>query len=54
MPVSVQAIEQVVHSQDALQLLLPQGDFAGALDIMDDIQVSSQLKLIVELCQCAA
>ena len=35
----MQAIEHVTHSQDALQLLLPQGDFAGALDIMDDIQV---------------
>lgn len=39
----MQAIEQVVHSQHALQLLLPQGDFAGALEIMADIQVSSQV-----------
>ena len=37
----MQAIEHIAHSQDALQLLLPQGDFAGALDIMDDIQVWS-------------
>lgn len=37
--IPLQAIEHVAHSQDALQLLLPQGDFAGALDIMDDIQV---------------
>ncbi len=36
----VQVIDHVTQSQYALDLLLPQGDYAGALDIMSDIQVS--------------
>ncbi len=38
----MQVIAQVTQSQYALDLLLPQGDYAGALDIMSDIQVSAQ------------
>ena len=37
----LQVVEHVTQSQYALQLLLPQGDYAGALDIIDDIQVST-------------
>ncbi len=37
----VQVIDHVTQSQYALELLLPQGDYAGALDIMSDIQVST-------------
>lgn len=38
---NVQVIDHVTQSQYALELLLPQGDYAGALDIMSDIQVST-------------
>ena len=38
----VQVIDHVTQSQYALELLLPQGDYAGALDIMSDIQVSTR------------
>ncbi len=38
----VQVIDHVTQSQYALDLLLPQGDYAGALDIMSDIQVSTR------------
>lgn len=36
----LQVVEHVTQSQYALQLLLPQGDYAGALEIINDIQVS--------------
>jgi len=38
----VQVVDHVTQSQYALELLLPQGDYAGALDIMSDIQVSTR------------
>lgn len=34
----LQVVDHVTQSQYALELLLPQGDYAGALDIMSDIQ----------------
>lgn len=36
----LQVVDHVAQSQYALQLLLPQGDYAAALDIITDIQVS--------------
>ncbi|KAA6426324.1 MAG: VPS54 isoform 2 [Trebouxia sp. A1-2] len=36
----LQVIDHVTQSQYALELLLPQGDYAGALDIMSDIQAT--------------
>lgn len=35
----MQVMDHVAQSQYALQLLLPQGDYAAALDIITDIQV---------------
>ena len=36
----MQVVDHVAQSQYALQLLLPQADYAAALDIIADIQVS--------------
>lgn len=36
----MQVVDHVAQSQYALHLLLPQGDYAAALDIISDIQVS--------------
>ncbi|DBA81853.1 hypothetical protein WJX77_011322 [Trebouxia sp. C0004] len=38
----LQVVDHVTQSQYALELLLPQGDYAGALDIMSDIQATLQ------------
>ncbi len=34
----MQVVEDVANFQEALGLLLPQGDFAGALDVCDDLR----------------
>ena len=39
----MQVVDHVAQSQYALELLLSQADYAGALDIMTDIQVSTTL-----------
>lgn len=39
----MQVVDHITQSQYALELLLPQGDYAGALDLMSDIQVSTVL-----------
>ena len=41
----MQVVDHVAQSQYALQLLLPQADYAAALDIIADIQVSTPLSL---------
>lgn len=33
-------VEDVANFQEALSLLLPQGDFAGALDVCDDLRAT--------------
>ena len=38
-------MDHVAQSQYALQLLLPQADYAAALDIIADIQVSTTMSL---------
>ena len=48
---AVQVASNVAQSQSALQLLVPQGDYAAALDVMDDIRVRSQaLQCLALLC----
>ena len=39
---ALQVASNVSQSQAALQLLVPQGDYAAALDVMEDIRVRSQ------------
>ena len=41
----MQVVDHVAQSQYALQLLLPQADYAAALDIIADIQVSTIMPL---------
>lgn len=41
----MQVVDHVTQSQYALQLLLPQADYAAALDIIADIQVSTVMLL---------
>lgn len=41
----MQVVDHVTQSQYALQLLLPQADYAAALDIIADIQVSTVMWL---------
>ena len=41
----MQVVDHVAQSQYALQLLLPQADYAAALDIIADIQVSTTMSL---------
>ena len=36
-----QALEVVVAAQEAASLLVPQGDYTGALDVLAELQVSS-------------
>lgn len=38
---TVQALEVVVAAQEAAGLLVPQGDYTGALDVLDELQVSA-------------
>ena len=45
----VQVVDHVAQSQYALQLLLPQGDYAAALDIITDIQVSLLLHCLANV-----
>ena len=48
---ALQVASNVAQSQAALQLLVPQGDYAAALDVMDDIKVRSQaLQCLALLC----
>ena len=47
----MQVVDHVAQSQYALQLLLPQGDYAAALDIISDIQVSMK-QIASPHCQC--
>lgn len=41
----LQVVDHVAQSYFALQLLLPQADYAAALDIIADIQVSTSMSL---------
>ncbi len=48
---ALQVASNVAQSQAALQLLVPQGDYAAALDVMEDIRVRSQaLQCLALLC----
>ena len=49
---ALQVASNVAQSQAALQLLVPQGDYAAALDVMDDIRVRSQASQCLAL-MCA-
>ena len=36
----MQVVEEVATAQEAVELLLPQGDFAGALDVLDSLRAT--------------
>ncbi len=49
MPFCIQVVEGIAAAQEALELLIPAGDFAGALDVLSDLTAAGTPMHVVGL-----
>jgi len=41
-PLNLQVVEEIAAAQEALELLIPAGDFGGALDVLADLTAAGR------------